>query len=408
MSKNNKHIKQINIYLWYMSVVIFMSMIGACSIYHFFSGQTSLSYLILILLTIFIPSVVFDKRYRRISDLFLILCVPYLLAIVIGSGEYIISFDFSKRIFGLILGGILLKMKDELKLFVLKRFLNIYTILLTLSMIEYFLILFSDKGILLGNVGKSTMNSEFQHYILNIIRIGGFRFQFICDEPGDIGTLNGLLLFIISRYQGFRKQFAVIIASGLLSLSFAFYVFFCIYLLKELLYLNIKHIVIIILSGIFFYSTFSEYVDFYIIDRYEGGNFDNRSTEEFNDEFEKFTNTSDIWFGKGIGAEMRFRQSHFTFSGSSGVKKEIYDTGLIGVLLLMIALSLPYIKMIGNNYSGILFLIVFWMSFYQRENVYSPEITLAFFSAPAIFQLSIIKSPPKKKNLYDKQSLHSK
>ena len=384
--------KILRVFLWFYPVVVYISLLGSCSIYHQIPGLMTFTFILTFLVAFLCPKTIYDKRYSEYAKIFSIGIFLYIIINIIVSDSFQVENRFLKIPFGFVFIYIFLKLKDQYKEIVFSRFLTIYTIILLLSIIEFLVIIYFHGGVLLGTVSKTTQeNSVFYHYIFNIIKAGGFRFQSLCDEPGDIGTLNGLLIFLIGDIKKYQKQFIVILLGGLLSLSFAFYVLLLIFGVYTLSKLRLKFVLFAIFGGILFYSLMATEINQFIIERYTEELYDNRTGSGLEAHFDSFVNSSDIWFGKGFHAELYLRQSYGGGGGSAGFKKELYETGVIGLFILFITFSYPYIKLRKINYSTMLFFFVFWLSYYQRSNIYEPDISLAFFSAPILLNYNKLK-----------------
>lgn len=77
---------------------------------------------------------------------------------------------------------------------------QISRVFLSLSLIEYLLYIFTDQGILIAYFIRDNSGREqlFEQHLFNFFIINStIRFQSFCEEPGELGTLCYLMLFLI-------------------------------------------------------------------------------------------------------------------------------------------------------------------------------------------------------------------
>lgn len=106
------------------------------------------------------------------------------------------------QLFCLMYAIFFLRISYELQARIIKCFAWVLAMLLTCSVVEYIIYETTGWGIVLGQATRVTTvrESYFTNLAFNLIgadRVGvGARFQSIADEPGRIGTLCGMLLFL--------------------------------------------------------------------------------------------------------------------------------------------------------------------------------------------------------------------
>lgn len=114
---------------------------------------------------------------------------------------------------------------------VYNNFLNVYTILLSVSLIVWVLVI---VGVMpsLGTIAplNALKSYNYQVYPLLVRSNDSFRFFGPFDEPGVIGTISGIIL-CIQKFNLNDRRNAIVFASGLCSLSFFFYALIAIYFL---------------------------------------------------------------------------------------------------------------------------------------------------------------------------------
>ena len=278
-------------------------------------------------------------------------------------------------------------MRDDLKLLCLDRFVKILSIILTLALIEYFVFLFFNKGIILysgiGRVGFEDLKFYvFDQYLLNIFYTGQVvpRFQCLCEEPGCIGTLCGFLIYALKGRKEYRYQYFVFIIAGAFAFSLAFFALFVLHF-----FLNAKGksqtITIVLLLFVVGYVVFSEAFNSLLLYRLQGGfqDADNRLTEDFGYTFSKALMEGGLWLPHGSGAG----------SFGAGAKMWIWRYGIISFIIVFISYYYCYWQKVKTYkvsfWPCIVFFIAFWMSFYQRHWIFNIDYMIVFISFPMIY-----------------------
>ena len=220
--------------------------------------------------------------------------------------------------------------------------------------------------------------TKFTCYYFFIIQgdLGIFtRFQSIFTEPGHLGMINSLLLYL-NRYNFKKWQCWILSASIIWSFSLAAYIlFFFGYIIYKIasnhniLLATLKTFALMLLlavCSIIYYHLFPDtIISTLIISRFEieeNGKIsgDNRNDASFMRYHEKFDDTSDyIW---GIGLE---KYANISFAGgNSSYRVFIVQYGLIGIFLLLI-FGVSAVKTNPSNlYWGLL--LLYALSFWQR------------------------------------------
>lgn len=197
------------------------------------------------------------------------------------------------------------------------------------------------------------------------------RFNSVCLEPGHLGTLGSLLL--LSQIGQWKKWYNIIIlVATIFSFSLAAYVLIVLILFiiawtkgKNILpsIFAICAFMVTIGIGATFYNDGDNLVNELILSRLEvedDGNIsgNNRVTDEFQAEYDKFVLTSDIFLGRGNSLEK------FGF-GNAGYKVFLYDYGLITAIFI-IAFYILAILPSKNHRAKIGTFIVFLAGFWVR------------------------------------------
>lgn len=259
-----------------------------------------------------------------------------------------------------------------------RKFLDIYSLVMIPSIIFYILILL---GVDLPwsyleslNPMKTQLGYYYREYwgmvILSnqIFAFGDgeiFRLSGVFDEPGVVGTLSAILL-VATDFPIRESRGKILLISGILSFSLAFYVICGIYFVLK----DIKNFLFIILL---FVSSFSiltesfgenEIVKRYLIDRfmkvYDGlGVLNNRESDDFKKLYDQFWDSEDLLWGRGNENALRDQ------GGSASYKVTVYTYGIVGFASIILyhlmfvvcsinrlfdlKLLLPYLACVGAS-----------------------------------------------------------
>ena len=221
---------------------------------------------------------------------------------------------------------------------------NCYAIMGLVSVVTYFCVV---AGLDISWSELSSLNSvkeyNYRNYITLVAYQGGlvplpnggfiFRFSGLFDEPGIVGTISALLLAVNGA--SFSKwQNKVILLSGILSMSLAFYLLLAILLMSKIsIRIITLSLLILVVFSIIFPKGSNVILDRYVYDRaysviYDTGSVNNRTTDEFDNEFERYIATSNILLGEGRGMAEEISNEGFSF------KYFIYNYGLVAFLAI--------------------------------------------------------------------------
>lgn len=214
--------------------------------------------------------------------------------------------------------------------------------------------------------------TNFYFFLLDDRSISIFpRFHSVFLEPGHLGTATVLLLFAQCGY--WRKWYNVVLwIATLMTFSLAAYV-----LSVVIVFLNLwmhgknifkKAFLIVcavagIVAGSFFYNDGDNLIHDLIVIRLEiddegelSG--DNRVAGWFEDEYDSYLHSSDVFFG---------RDYDYSISGNSGYRLYIYENGLIGLFLVILLYLTFLIKAIDNRVLcsvALIAVLCFWVRGY--------------------------------------------
>lgn len=311
-------------------------------------------------------------------------CVCFVMCCFIDIVKLVQMEQFSQfpgyllRHFVLLYFVIILNLSEKKRL--VHCFTNVYSFILLISMLFYFLYL---SGVNLPyfviNYELNSGYPSFNNYIF-LITVNGVvdypRFQSIFLEPGHIGMISSLLLYV-NNYDFKNKSTWIMILSILLSLSLAAYVLLIIGVviyfifskkrfLKNALAVSVIMTGLIISSLIYYkYNQDSVYSKL-ILSRLElddnRGIVGNNRTDSYFDYYYSelfFDNTYDVLFGiDGNEFKDKFQW------GNTSYKTFIVNSGLVGLFLLFV-FYLSIVNVIpSRRYIGLLLLYI--ASFLQR------------------------------------------
>lgn len=255
-------------------------------------------------------------------------------------------------------------------------FVRVYVVVLSISLLEYLLYLngyYHSLGIV---VREGVVKYDYIQLLFNIIRVPDLnsftRFQSLANEPGFVGTLNALLLFNINN-KNYKKEYWILVLTGVFTLSLAFYILFFVYIISIIKSKKNILIVILTISILSFLVIMNsdrpeiQYVKY----RFElGEDADNRTTEQFKLVYEQFQESNDRWLGNGLES---LQKINIVDGGNDGIYRLTYEIGYIGIILLIISYSYIIWKSKGKKMKTLFFLVAFWASFYQRAGLLQPQ-----------------------------------
>lgn len=265
---------------------------------------------------------------------------------------------------------------------VFKKFCEIYSIILIPSIIVYLAIVF--VGISFPSQVISPMNSaksidyfQFPFLLVPTNVVDMFRFMAIFDEPGVVGTISGVLLFVRGIHIKDWTTYPILI-SGFLSFSLAFYLLLIAYIL---LYQSVKAKVvsIFILFLLFIYFGDNDFVQEKVFERLQVENGQmvgiNRTQTSMESFMRDFKNSDKYWFGYGDN----YAQNVVNKGGAS-YKDLIVNYGIIGFSFFVIISLALGVKVLGISNRLIIFLISFSAIIYQRPFIFSPFYLFLLYS----------------------------
>lgn len=326
-----------------------------------------------VLIAMFVSSTMHENIFSRTDYLLpltaYIILGYYLLFVNSGNINAFIGSFFQIVVF------MSLFMVDKQILFTLTSFLSKAMACLLIVSIPFYLLY------LLGFTFPSTnaqygdglyTYTNFYFFLLDDRSISIFpRFHSVFLEPGHLGTATVLLLFAQCGY--WRKWYNVILwIATLMTFSLAAYVLSVVVIFLNL-WMRGKNIfkkalfVICCVAGTvigsFFYNDGENLIHDLIVIRLEideegGLSGDNRVAGWFEDEYDSYLQSSDVFFG---------RDYDYSIPGNSGYRLYIYENGLIGLFLVILLYLTFLIKAIDKRvlWSVVLIAVLcFWVRGY--------------------------------------------
>lgn len=275
------------------------------------------------------------------------------------------------------------KEKAEIFEYVYKIF-----IILVLPSVFYFILTFILKLNLPGKIllsaheGKSASGVYYEWRPLGLILKGGSdtlpRLCGVFDEPGVVGTLSGIFLPILILKNNKRDKIWTILLfiEGVLSMSMAFYAL-CVITLCCLAFrasaFKLAIFLLLLILGVVLFSkaSFDNPAITALQSRIDLDSStvikDNRTSSNFDYVYSQLFEQGgrNLFWGFGPGAVSNNKAINASFS----YKCLIYDYGLIGTFLYLSVFWEIAILKFGINKNNFPFLIVFFVSVYQRPYV---------------------------------------
>lgn len=310
-------------------------------------------------------------KHNKNIDLLILLILAYLfLSFLRGAhiGGTLINLSFAFLPF----------MRKDYLMNVYEKFRYIIIVLFTLSAVSYLTVLTGlQSPIGLIEPLNELKQMQYAHYLFLVLpaKLDGFARYCSCfDEPGVVGTMSALMLFV----EGFsfkRKGNYIILLNGLLSLSLFFYMAVAIYLLFKL---PLKYKLAFVLGVSVLYATTinNEIIKVAIWDRLtvnEEGELsgDNRNSDELMAVWDQSKYNVHILTGYG---ESFIKD----YEGSASIQLFILRDGLIFVLMYFTVYLLYAKRMMRKRTELLLFALILFVTLYQRPGFCGIDFTLLF------------------------------
>lgn len=316
-------------------------------------------------------------QIRRLSpqNLLMIICFLFVLFIMALQGQYTIIGIIAILVYAIIPFIKPSFMKDSYGYLV-----NIYAFVIGLSLIVWTMV---QIGIPVPSTNIAPLNAlkpyDYLQYPFLVIpsfselsvdsALRTFRFCGPFDEPGVVGTMGALMLYI-GKYNIRKWQYLIILLSGFASMSLFFYASTAIYLFYYIFVNKVRFIyrLLVICGIVSFYilTQENEIVSNLIYERVKWDNSsnsiagDNRAHENLQAYYELIKGTHEYYWGVGD------RELLKTFNGSASYKNAVLEYGLIPCLLYLIFFICLAYQRIGLRREFFLFVGIFLITLFQR------------------------------------------
>lgn len=310
-------------------------------------------------------------RHNKNIDLLIFLTLAYLLLSLLRGahlGGTLINLSFAFLPF----------MKKEFLMKVYDSFRIVIIILFSFSTISYITVLFGIQSpIDMLEPLNELKDSQYAHFFFLVlpVKLDGFaRYCSVFDEPGVVGTMSALILFV----EGFsfkKKSNLIVLLNGIISLSLFFYLAAAIYLFFKF---DLKYKLLLVFEVALLYATTinNDIIKVTIWDRLtlnEEGELsgDNRNSEALMDVWDQSKYNPQILTGYG--------QAYVKdYEGSASIQLFILRDGLIFVLMYFFVYLL-YAKRVMKKWSEfLLFALIMILTLYQRPGFCGIDFTLLF------------------------------
>lgn len=331
------------------------------------------------------------RSFSKANQKYALVFVVALLSVSLWTFVSISEFD-SSLITPLFSIPFFILLRDDLKVICLDRFIRLLAVILTLSLFEYFIYVFFNKGILLlsglGRIGSEDnyFIDSYNQYLLNVISTHRVfpRFQCLCEEPGCIGTLSGFLIYVTKGRKEYTYQYFIFIIAGVFSFSLAFFALYALHFLLNVRSSSIT-LVILLLMFILAYYVFMDIFQDMLLYRLEGGLdvADNRIAEGFSDVYAKAWSNGELWLPHGNTGG----------SFGAGAKMWIWIHGIISLIIVFISYLYIYWRKVKETKSSkwecFIFFLAFWVSFYQRHWIMNIDYLIVYVTTPILYSYLI-------------------
>ena len=348
------------VFLSFIVLMLFVIMTANFCPYHVPNGQVFFPIAFVVLLFSFYHDL-FD--YNKTFDVFFY----FIVSLFVFCSHFFLSFQIPniRSLIEIFAVCSFLYLKPEARLWVYDKFIRVFSVLLFFSIIEYLLI-YVGVSFFIGQTIRPQLGYHYYQGLLNMVPYyhdSFFRFHFITEEPGFIGTTCFLLIATLDKKK-YKKEYIVFIVAGIISFSLAFYLLSLLWCVSKIKPSNFKFLLIPLVLYAAFSGPINEKIIDRVVDKSADGTLDNRNSWMVLRLYDEMWQDGRIVLG--IGNRVFYGQD---LGASSGVKRFIIQYGLVGVLLIFASFSWIFFRYNKFNYSNAVILILFWISFYQRSDL---------------------------------------
>lgn len=284
--------------------------------------------------------------------------------------------------------------KKEFAVSVYNKFLTIYAIVISISLLSY---IGAQLGYLhpIGNLVVGQHNRAYTIYPLLVLDSGFdfLRFYGPFNEPGVVGTLAAVLL-CTQKFNFKDWRTSVILVSGMLSMSLFFFGLVVCYGFIYIVFVKRRFVVALLFVGLFagFYMQTKDDTILYntLWQRFEWDETehqfkgDNRKNEAVDKFYDELKTKPSFWFGSSQSEVERFWR---LVEETSSYKVIVLNSGMLFLFLYLLFFVILARRYADNNLRLALFVLVLLANTYQRPDVYS-ELMLFLYSYFGRYSLS--------------------
>lgn len=279
------------------------------------------------------------------------------------------------------LSSIIFAVKDSFLIQIYSRFRMIFVIFLAASLIVFLLVTF---GVSLPHysVPPPPRNTiDYDYYIFPFYacpsvddwrNLGINRFNALFDEPGVVGTISFIFLFI-EKFNFKKIGNCILLASGVLSFSLFFYIASFIYLAYYVIFQRTRLIYklligVVIVFGLFRFAgteLFEGYIGSRLLWESEAQTIsgDSRSSDDLKKHISNIRGTTTYFFGEPEAVSR--------YQSSASIEKQILSYGFITVALFFLFFAFYSHKYLYTSKEWLFFYIVFFAIMYNRPTMFS-------------------------------------
>lgn len=368
---------------------LFAWLLAGFSMYYIKYSREAMDIICLFSLIIAGTGMISSKNVKLASG-YLFACLVIILIPVVMYGDIPFVAVVSKLCFAVAF----ITLRLEIKNAIFKIFLKLFTIIVSLGIIEYVLLFFNI------NFTWAEVERMSPYQLLNqgiFILIPSYsieayaRFMSLCEEPGDLGNICFFLLATIN-YKEYKKTYLILLFAGLISFSLGFYVLITLWILINSRKIGFSQIIVGIFAITFLLTYFSGFVEETIVERVAGrsiAEIDNRTNYEVSKKLVEISHDERIYIGMG---NRNFYDWQEKIDGTSaGAKNFLFQYGVLGLSLLIVSFTTIVIKIRGYNKETLLILIFFWIAFYKSSLWNSPPILVALLGCMPMIEAQLNK-----------------
>lgn len=284
--------------------------------------------------------------------------------------------------------------KKEFAVSVYNKFLTIYAIVISISLLSY---IGAQLGYLhpIGNLVVGQHNRAYTIYPLLVLDsdFDFLRFYGPFNEPGVVGTLAAVLL-CTQKFNFKDWRTSVILVSGMLSMSLFFFGLVVCYGFIYIVFVKRRFVVALLFVGLFagFYMQTKDDTILYntLWQRFEWDETehqfkgDNRKNEAVDKFYDELKTKPSFWFGSSQSEVERFWR---LVEETSSYKVIVLNSGMLFLFLYLLFFVILARRYADNNLRLALFVLVLLANTYQRPDVYS-ELMLFLYSYFGRYSLS--------------------